>query len=109
MTMLAPFVFCFFAGPLIFLLFWRKLVAPKSLALIALFCAAIGALISELGSVWASATSLGVIWFGWICALTAGAQALARFSGLPKVSRIAGTVGVTAPWFGFATTHWMVG
>lgn len=109
MNLLALFAICFIAGPIVFLLSWRHFAAPHTLALFALLCVFASTVLAGIAQPWAASLSLGMIWLGWICVLAAGAQTCAQIFGGPRLSRMVGAVGVTLPWFGFATAQWMVG
>ena len=111
MTLVQLFVLCFVAGPAVYLAFWRWLPVPRFLGAIAALCAGLSVAVNALlpAGAWVSVFSLGVLWVGWICALAAGAQLLAQGLGKPVLGRLAGIVGTTLPWFGFATAQWIAG
>ncbi len=103
------YALCFVAGPALFFVIWRFRTVPQMHCLFAALFAAFSIALSAIDSTWSNYASFGALWLGWILILVAGAAVIEQKSGLVRLSRVIGSVGVTMPWFGFAMAEMVVG
>jgi hypothetical protein len=115
------FVMLFVAGPLTYLRLTRRAPTGQRLAFLAVLAGV--AILAGLslrygaGGHWGyhaglTITALCLLWLAWIAVLALGAQSLARFDRTAQTrrwTRVIGSAGTTAPWFGMAAASWITG
>lgn len=109
MTDLLLFSLCFLLGPALYFGLWRVCPQPRRMALFASVCAGTALLLWVSGPIWSQPASMALVWLSWVAMLTAGGLTLRAVYGWRRVARALGAMGVTLPWFGFATAQLMVG
>lgn len=107
--MMVLFFLCFLLGPALYFGLWQVCPRPRQMALFATLCGVTALFVWAMGLEWSQPLSIGLVWLSWVAMLTAGGLTLRAVYGWKRVGRALGAMGVTLPWFGFATAQMMVG
>lgn len=121
MMLWLAFAVMFVAGPLLFRLWTRQVPTGRRLMYlgIVMVAAVLAGLTlryrAETGwgdHVGVTLAALGLLWLGWIAVLALGAQSVVQRAATAqgrRWTRVIGTAGTTAPWFGLAFASWITG